>query len=159
MSKPKKTTTTREGLGLFFVGIVLGVIIGWCIFSIEANKIEYDQDCLDKLANRICIEEGYANGHTFFSFSYDFECRENRETNSKFFKWLEGEKESCIIRDKTTEGELSKGTFQIRNITEEGMKCKILESNFSVCFSEDLLIPLGDDAYALHLPDNQRSPA
>ncbi len=75
--------------------LLVGIVLGYLFWGL--NPVEYDEDCLDTLANEICIEEGYESGVDLRLEDNEYECKENiRKKGFDDFLWLEGEKESCI---------------------------------------------------------------
>ena len=82
-------------LTLVLTFFALGVLLGWITWGID--RPQYDTDCLDELANKICIEEGYYSGKAYSGKTYDMFCFEKRKSTSDVgFNWLEGEKEQCL---------------------------------------------------------------
>lgn len=91
---------TPNGAVLFVMVYLFafGVSTGWMIWGFSDTP-EYDQDCLDKLANEICIEH-----NIFYGYGEDKNINDNfmncylteRSLYNHKIKWLEGEKESCI---------------------------------------------------------------
>ena len=82
-------------IGIFLLGILLGLVIMGLVWASLSQK-EYDQDCLDNLANKICIEEGYERGEDVRTWGNEFICYPvSRKSTKEILNWLEGEKETC----------------------------------------------------------------
>ena len=94
MTEQNVDLTLGEFLIILTFALGFGLFLGWLIWGID--KPQYDSDCLDELANKICIEEGYSlsdwRNERFFSCKVD-----ERYAETMSMKWLEGEKEQCLI--------------------------------------------------------------
>ena len=98
----KKEYTQSDATSFLFAGFAVGVLMVALIIAIidNYNPVEYNKDCLDNLANEICIEEGYAgSGEDPFISANDFHCYENNRQpyNAHGFDYLEGEKDKCLV--------------------------------------------------------------
>ena len=84
----------------FLIALCTGGILG-CM-GVGCGGSDYDEDCLDRLANEICIEEGYAGGQVDSVWGKtaknDIGCYlHKRGQDIIMLDWLEGEKETCDV--------------------------------------------------------------
>lgn len=97
MTKQNDDLSFGELMCILTVVFAFGITIGWFLWGI--NKPQYDTDCLDELANKICIEEGYESGTdgNHNDIGDTFLCYQSKRSHThENLKWIEGEKEQCI---------------------------------------------------------------